>query len=817
MQDVLGDATAADLAAAWRLAFAVCGEQAVADAATEAAVASQVSWLGPPSPIELLSATYREVEPLLSSATPDGGSDPLLTGWWALPMDQRAALWLRVAERRSSTLAAEILCLAPGAVTSLVDTAQDQLVPAGATDDCPSRQELAAWVNSTLPAAEGVAMREHVPACDTCEQRFSLVERLQALGDPLTGPVPVATDAGREALDSYLLAPREAWEGDLIDDGPTPPPAPVAPPPPVAPPKPMAPPKPVAPPSPITPPALRGRVPLSPSSAEDPAGRRRPPRRAGGGAEKKRAPSLPPAPEMPLGTVAAAALAAFRSALGEEDATSSVDDGRVADRASDVVPGPDPRFHPDGSLDHEASSDPDDFFGPGRGGPAAAPLDAKTSDDKDRLAKATPVNTTPVHVPPVHVPPIRVTPRRVTPLRVTPLSVTPGDAPPVNATADDDRDGTEDPPPDVAPEPSPTEDGGRFGRFLRGRRSLPSASSSVADLSNLDFSEAISPVSAPEPIDASPLGSTADEPPSPDGGHRAEAVDRAAKTKGSAGQGSEEVAWPIDEWASDDSASDDSAWAAFTVDDTPPAFAALVEDGTAGGPEAKTPETADKSERPASSASPGVALDPAEPVTTIADPGGGTAGVGYQPQDELRHPFPRAGRPVRLLKPKVLAVATAGVLAAGIVGVIVVHPRHLPHFETVNLGAKGPPLFPGATADPNRATPPSSNPLIVIPPAAPVATTLPGTLPPLPAASAPSTTVASGKTPATVGRAPSAAVGQPSRRTTPPTATPPRSSSPSTTPTTTKPAPNPPTPPPPPSPPKPQCVSILGIPIPGCG
>ena len=247
MQDVLGDATAADLAAAWRLAFAVCGEKSGADAAAEAAVAAQVSWLGPPSPIELLGATYREVEPIGYASLPGSVADPLHDAWWALPMDQRAALWLRLADKRSSTVVAEILSLAPGAVTSLANAAQDQMVPDAASDACPTRADLTAYVAGSLPAEERAVIAEHVPGCDSCAHRLALVERLQSLGDPESGPVPIATDAGRLALDTYLLAGAGAWDGDLIDEEPVRRPDATPPEPPVSPPAPVAPPSPVAP------------------------------------------------------------------------------------------------------------------------------------------------------------------------------------------------------------------------------------------------------------------------------------------------------------------------------------------------------------------------------------------------------------------------------------------------------------------------------------------------------------------------------------------------------------------------------------------
>ncbi len=229
MQQVLEDATALDLAAAWRLAYAVCGHAGAADAAAEAAVAAQVSWLGPPSSIELFTATFREAEPAANVAPPLSDGDPLVDAWWGLPVDQRAALWLSVADPRPSHVAAEILALAPGAVTSLADAAQDRVVPPPATEHCPSRRQLSDYAAYTSSPDVTAAIEAHLDGCQPCSDRLGMVERLSTLGDPDTGPVPGATDAGRQALDRCLKARPEAWYGDLIDDAPAERPDPVAP------------------------------------------------------------------------------------------------------------------------------------------------------------------------------------------------------------------------------------------------------------------------------------------------------------------------------------------------------------------------------------------------------------------------------------------------------------------------------------------------------------------------------------------------------------------------------------------------------------
>jgi hypothetical protein len=648
MQDVLGDATAADLAAAWRLAFAVCGEQSGADAAAEAAVAAQVSWLGPPSPIELLSATYREVEPIGFAALPGSAADPLHDAWWALPMDQRAALWLRLADKRSSTVVAEILSLAPGAVTSLADAAQDQMVPTPVSDACPSRADLTAYVAGALPSEERTVIGDHVPECDTCADRLGLVERLQSLGDPESGPVPIATDAGRLALDKYLLAGAEALDGDPIDEEP------------VQRREPTRPEPPVLPPAPVRPPPLTA------------------------------------ASDAPPGTVAAAALAAFRAALGEEDVDVPVEDGP-----------------PTGNLPvFDTTSDE-----PGTASPGLPELGAE--------------------IPPSG-----------------------GFAPPSSPGAPDAAEG------DTSTTAAPPADGkghGRLGRFRRRRSEALDSPPVPMDWSDpsLDDATPLPPEAIQWSVAATTLAGEAGQDPDPDA--QTDAGFPTEETDVAISPGAGDQAAPIGDWAPDD-----SAWAGLDADDDPPADDPASTSVAFAPPVAYTPPSTEGDE------------EEAVPAAVFAQ-------TGDEGED---HPGPGFLRRLQLggaLRPKVLAAATAGVLAAGIIGAIVVHPKGFPHFETVNVrGANGQSLFPGSTADPATVSPPSSTPLIIIPPGDTQSTFPPGVVPaPSPSSASPPSSVTPASSPASVGHTSHASGGSsgPTGGTTPPTIAPP----PNTTTTTTAP------------------------------
>ncbi|MDQ2728230.1 MAG: hypothetical protein M3Y91_10300, partial [Actinomycetota bacterium] len=281
-------------------------------------------------------------------------------------------------------------------------------------------------------------------------------------------------------------------------------------------------------------------------------------------------------------------------------------------------------------------------------------------------------------------------------------------------------------------------------------------------------------------------------------------------------------AGPIDVWEPDD-----AAWAGFAVDDTPPVAAAGrgpdIPASSSGVDLPSHGDAAGSSSHPGPFEPGGVALDDEELFPM-------TATVGWSPDegdrsagDDPRPSPPRWRQLGDSLSPRMLAVATAGVLAAGIIGAIVVHPKGFPRFETVNVqGAKGPSLFPGSTADPSTV-PPNSTPLIILPPGNTVSSPLPGASSPLPPASPSNPSIPSdssspssvyrGSPPATSGHTPTASGGYSgSPGASPPPASPPPSSNATTT--TTRPRPTttttaPPTTPPPASPPTTFCILFI--------
>lgn len=748
MQDVLGDATAADLAAAWRLAFAVCGEQTGADAAAEAAVAAQVSWLGPPSSIELLSATYREVEPIGLAASPDGDADPLYDAWWGLPVDQRAALWLRLADNRSCTVAAEILSLAPGAVMSLADAAQDQLVPSAASAACPTRVDLTAYVAGSPPAGETAAIRDHLPRCDTCANRLALVERLQSLGDPDSGPVPIATDAGRLALDRYLLAGVDAWHGDLIVEEPVK--------------RPDWPERPIAP-----------LPPLAPASAGAPSGARRSSRNGIGVAPKRPSRSVSARVDAPQGTVAAAALAAFHAALGDEDAVSPA--GAVP---SDAAPTQaEDRAVQDANVVLDLPAPPDEDPRPA--------MEARLDGDV-LVEDSHPTGEVAV---------------------VAAMLDKPGAEEPAAG------DGVDEGTPSITPQPSAGKGRGPLGRWRRHR--AEAASFSPAALNGLDpyLDESIL-ISEAAPLGASGPVTTPDEEPDPgpdvairaqaDGAFPTDATDAigtfsvaTARDQPSSGDG----ALTIDDWAPDD-----VAWAGLEVDDTSPSVAAVTSGATV--------DTNSEAASHSMDHLPSADLDEEAPVPTAVALGRSSGESDRAGGDNPRPGLLRGPQFGGALSPKVLAVATAAVLAAGIVGAIVVQPKGFPHFETVNVsGTRGPGLFPGSTNAP-ATVPPNSAPLIIIPPGSTVSS-FPPAMPTSPSPSSPSpssSSVSSGSSPATPGHTSHASGGYSGPTgATPPPVSPPRNITPTPATKPTAPTSASPSPPPPP-PPTRTCILVVCLP-----
>jgi hypothetical protein len=754
MQDVLGDATAADLAAAWRLAFAVCGERTGADAAAEAAVAAQVSWLGPPSPIELLSATYREAEPLGLAAPTAGSADPLLDAWWSLPMDQRAALWLHVADKRSSTVAAAILSLAPGAVTSLADAAQDRLVPGAASAACPGRAELTAYVNGVLAAGKTTDIHKHLTKCRSCTERRALVERLQSLGDPESGPVPVATDAGRLALDKYLLAGAGPWDGGMFDGarvndrGPAPSKH-VTRPTPALPPSPSAPSAAAAPPDPDPPPLL--------------------------GISDQ---------QMPNGSVANAALAAFRAALETDDPILSSRVPRAPRSAT-------ARSATPRSATAKSATAKSATAKSGTGSRTSRSAAARSATSRSRTSKPFVAGPHPTLIeshPPEHEPvpaePLTAEAETASSQGIAPE---PAEAPDAEAETAPGGEVDEATPTEVAAE-APGKARG-LGRLRRRRTEMASAIVDEAVLGAdagswadprvaSDVTDALVPPDAPKP------------------------------------------AWPIDDWEPDD-----AAWRGLGLEDPATAPPAPSTSSPTHEPGPAPAEVQDAT--PPSGFFPW-ALEADDEAAPRSEPVGSLTRSGDEEDDEGEGVERRRSdslelllrRPGELLRPKVLAVATAGVLAAGIVGAILVHPNGFPRLETVNVRGAGPSLFPGRTANPATVSPPSSSPLIILPPGNTVSALPPGVPSPsdtgTSASSAPpgSPSTTNPASPSSVSQGASPVYGSPtptggssgSPGPTPPTVVPPPGST-----TTTKPSPSttvPPTTLPPTTPPT---ICILGL------
>ncbi|MDQ6947040.1 MAG: hypothetical protein M3256_12440 [Actinomycetota bacterium] len=436
-------------------------------------------------------------------------------------------------------------------------------------------------------------------------------------------------------------------------------------------------------------------------------------------------------PDAPLGAVATAALAAFRSALGEGDSVLGEGNSVLGESRplATAAPSVKPRAHVDdgaltGATDAEANPAPEGD------NPAAeaAVIEAAVIDE---------------------------------------------------ASCDEAREAgghLEDPADARHPfdGPIPGEGASPLAWLLRRRRQTTGTSTVAPDGAAQQLDD-MAAADDPEPMDSPLPARNGIEAPGPGVVEPSSDAVTPMATTTHASTGAADPEWPIDEWGPDE-----TAWAALAADDTPPAFAApladadVVDRAGAGDPLHAAPI-------PPTVVAASHRLDHGEPAT----PAKGLDAVAVQSDPTAeggRPPVPRWEGP-GCLKPKVLAGATAAVLAAGIIAAMIVHPKEIPRFETVNLrGGGGQSLFPGA-ASPSTVTAPNSNSLIVIPPGPLVSTPLPGAVP-VPTSAGPTTTV-NPTTTSTPQPAPPGRSGQRSGGSSPPPASPP----PRNTPTPPRPAP----------------------------
>jgi hypothetical protein len=166
------DETDVTLAAAWRLAYVMTGDEVAAGHALRSALATELSWLGPPTTLEMLCSVYREAEAVAEASDarmPPAGDEAV----WRLPAPERAALWT-AAEGFSRSDASLVLSLPPTAVAARCEAAHRRL--------CPT-------VERTCDAADR-HRSGHVRRCLPCARLAQDAARVDAVLRRLAAPMP---------------------------------------------------------------------------------------------------------------------------------------------------------------------------------------------------------------------------------------------------------------------------------------------------------------------------------------------------------------------------------------------------------------------------------------------------------------------------------------------------------------------------------------------------------------------------------------------------------------------------------------------------
>jgi hypothetical protein len=184
------------VAGAWQLAYVLTKS---ADTATDAAVRAftQVASTPPPDGrfrIPLLFATRQAAGDGGEAGVTDLDLDlPTVTaGFWHLPGEERAALWLTQEGLGTEDLSL-VLGVSADTATYLVDRAVDWLeVSVDQTSGplCAREPKLPAYLRGELNRAETASMDRHIARCPTCRPRLEALRELDNLGPAVEMAVP---------------------------------------------------------------------------------------------------------------------------------------------------------------------------------------------------------------------------------------------------------------------------------------------------------------------------------------------------------------------------------------------------------------------------------------------------------------------------------------------------------------------------------------------------------------------------------------------------------------------------------------------------
>lgn len=154
--------------------MALLGDSGEATGTVESVVEAQLAWMGIPTEIELLGAVARHVTVPAPPREADEASPA--ARFWALPAEERAALWLCGPGGYGPTDAGEVLGLASGAALAALERAREGVLPPAAGAACPSTARLREYLFEDQPLSVARRIDSHLLACPACKARAAGIE-----------------------------------------------------------------------------------------------------------------------------------------------------------------------------------------------------------------------------------------------------------------------------------------------------------------------------------------------------------------------------------------------------------------------------------------------------------------------------------------------------------------------------------------------------------------------------------------------------------------------------------------------------------------
>ncbi|HWG72659.1 MAG TPA: hypothetical protein VG184_01250 [Acidimicrobiales bacterium] len=211
------DMTAAEMGAAWRLAYVGTRDRQAATAAvTEARVDTPAG-----DAAALLGATWSLVHAVISHPGVGGGpahggrrpppghsADPadvsasgsLDAAFWDLGYRQRGALWITEVEGLPLRSSVSVLGIGEAGILRLLEEARQGMVTIPPRPGCPPIARLGRYAVGDLDAVDAAAVDDHVVRCPTCRARCAQIEGTSDLAPALAVMVPgPPIDLGRPA------------------------------------------------------------------------------------------------------------------------------------------------------------------------------------------------------------------------------------------------------------------------------------------------------------------------------------------------------------------------------------------------------------------------------------------------------------------------------------------------------------------------------------------------------------------------------------------------------------------------------------------